>query len=220
MSIINKVICLKLNAAWQPIGCSTVAKAIVDLAAGISAKALDLDYEKDENGNYILDEFGSPINDSIFINPVDWDTWLTLPIRSFDEVIHYGNGLKVMRVPTIIIAKNFHRMPYKTFKGKPSKDAIYIRDNGIDQYTGRKLKRDESTIDHVIPQSRGGTNAWENLALTCKEINSKKGNRFNHEVGLTLLKEPKAPRSVPISALIREIKRFEWKRFLPHLIKN
>ena len=67
MSIINKVICLKLNAAWQPIGCSTVAKAIVDLAAGISAKALDLDYEKDENGNYILQAHGQTNNYMFFI---------------------------------------------------------------------------------------------------------------------------------------------------------
>jgi len=110
-------------------------------------------------------------------------------------------------------------MPMKTFKGKPSKDAIWIRDSGTDQYTGKKLRRDEATIDHVLPQSRGGTNAWENLALTAKEINSRKGNRLNSEIGLRLIREPRAPRPIPLSQLIREIRHQDWKRFLPHLVE-
>jgi hypothetical protein len=47
MSIINKVIVLKLNKAWQAVGYSSVGRAIVDLAAGVSAKALDFDFAKD-----------------------------------------------------------------------------------------------------------------------------------------------------------------------------
>ena len=80
MSSINKTIVLKLNKNWQAVGQSSVAKAIVDLSAGKSAYALDFDYEKDENGNYILDEHGSPLNDPISAIPVDWETWITLPV--------------------------------------------------------------------------------------------------------------------------------------------
>jgi len=221
MSIVNRTIVLKLNKAWQAVGTSTVAKAIVDLAAGKSALALDFEYEKDENGNYILGPDGQPVSDPINATPTDWDTWITLPVRSFDEVIHYGSdGHKLMRAPTVLIAKNFNKMPKKSFKGKPSKDAIYIRDGGIDQYTGRKLKRDEATVDHVLPSSRGGQDVWENLALTSKEINSKKGNKLNSECGLKLLKQPKAPSPIPLSQLIREIKHFTWAPHLPHLREN
>lgn len=217
-SIVNMNIVLKLNKAWQAVGTSTVAKAIVDLAAGQSALALDFEYEKDENGNYILGEDGKPVNDPISATPTNWEDWIKLPCRSFDEVIHYGSmGDKVMRVPTVLIAKNFNKMPKKLFKGKPSKDAIYIRDGGIDQYTGKKLKRSEATVDHVIPSSRGGKDVWENLALTSKEINSKKGNRLNHEVGLKLIRQPKAPAPIPLFQLIREIKHFTWAPHLPHL---
>ena len=219
MNIINRTQVLKLNSAWQAVGQSTVGKALVDLAAGKCALALDIEYEKDEKGEYILDENGWPCGQS-WPRPVDWDEWITLPVRPFDDVIHYGNGLKTMRAPTVIIAKNFAKMPVKKFKGKPSKDAIWIRDNGTDQYTGKKLKRDEATIDHVLPQSRGGQNTWENLALTAKEINSKKGNKLNSEAGLRLIREPKAPRPVPLSQLIREIRHQDWKRFLPHLVEN
>src|SRR5512135_42149 len=119
MSIINKMTVLKLNSVWQAVGYSSVGRAIVDLAAGQAAKALDFEYEKDGNGNYILDEFGAPIGEPVSINPVGWDEWLRLPVRSFDDVVHYGNGLKSMRAPTVLVAVNFSKMPKKIFKGKP-----------------------------------------------------------------------------------------------------
>jgi hypothetical protein len=219
-NIINKVLCLKLNRSWQAVGVSTVGKAIVDLAAGISAKALDLEYEKDETGNYLLDENGVPPNDPIGATPTDWDTWITLPVRSWemDDAIHYGNGGKnLMRAPTILIANSYNKMPLKSFKGKPSKDAVYIRDGGIDQYTGKKLRKDDATIDHILPSSRGGTNDWKNLALTCKEINSRKGNKLNKEAGLTLIRQPQEPKPMTASQLIREVKHRTWKQHLPHL---
>jgi len=217
MSIINKIQVLKLNAVWLAVGQSTVGRAIVDLAAGKSAMALDIEYEKDANGNYILDESGSPCGES-WARPVDWEEWITLPVRDFDNVIHYANGVKTMRAPTVLIAKNFSKMPRKIFKGKPSKDAIWIRDDGRDQYTAKKLRREEATIDHVIPKSRGGGDNWENLVVTAKDINCKKGDKLNHEAGLKLIREPKAPKPMPLSQLIREIRHRDWKKFLPHLI--
>jgi HNH endonuclease len=223
MSVINKSIVLKLNKAWQAVGQSTVQKAIVDLAAGQAAFALDFDYEKDEKGNYIVDENGSPASDPISANPVDWETWLTLPVRPWEleDAVHYGSGGKhMMRAPTVLIAKNFNKMPRKAFKGKPSKDAIFIRDGGVDQYSGHRLRRDEATIDHILPSSRGGRDTWENLVLTSKDINSRKGNKLNHEVGLKLIRQPKAPAPMPLSQLIREVKHFEWRKFLPHLVEN
>lgn len=219
MSIINKTQVLKLNSAWQAVGQSTVGKALVDLAAGKSAMALDVEYEKDENGKYILDENGNPCGES-WARPVSWEEWITLPVREFDNAIHYCNGTKTMRAPTILIAKNFNKMPKKSFRGKPSKEAIWIRDGGIDQYTGRRLTKEDATVDHILPQSKGGDSSWENLALTSKEINTKKGNKLNHEIGLKLIRDPKAPKPIPLSALIREIKHRDWKNFLPHLVET
>lgn len=39
---------------------------------------------------------------------------------------------------------------------------------------GRRL--DDATIDHVIPYARGGTDAWTNLVLSCRECNESKGD--------------------------------------------
>lgn len=206
----NKLICLNLNASWQPVGFKTVKDAIIDLCGcdghgKPSSLALDIDYETDVNGDPILDEPKS-------MNPVSWSEWLSLPIRSWDLTINSAH-LKV-RVPTVIIATNYNKMPIKQFKGKPSKDAIYTRDGGIDQYTGKKLDRNTATVDHVIPRSKGGGDTWENLVLCSKDINSKKGNRLNSEAGLKLIKQPHVPQPVPMYALIKDAKHVDWNHFL------
>lgn len=37
------------------------------------------------------------------------------------------------------------------------------------------------TVDHVIPRSRGGTDAWENLRPACLACNARKGAKLPHE---------------------------------------
>jgi 5-methylcytosine-specific restriction endonuclease McrA len=203
--IASKAIVLKLNRNWMPVGYSVVSKALVDLCAGEACMALDIDYGRDENGN---PDFDKPT----VMHPVDWDEWIELPIRSWDLEIHSPSI--TIRVPTVIIAKSFAKMPVHYFKGKPGKRAVWRRDKGIDQYTGRKLKEEDATLDHVIPSSKGGRSTWENLVITDKRVNWKKGNKSNEEVGLKLIKQPKAPDPMPASALIREVKHVDWKHFL------
>jgi hypothetical protein len=205
-SVVNKLIVLKLNKSWQAVGYSTVQKAIVDLAAGVSARALDLTYEMDADGN--------PTGDPIGMTPVDWETWITLPVRPYDLSVSYAGGTKLLRVPTVLIATNFNKMPVKKFRGKPSKDAIWHRDGGIDQYTGKPLRREDATIDHVLPQSKGGGDTWENLVTTHRDINSEKGNKLNNEAGLTLIRSPKAPAPVPLNMLINEVRHRDWAPFI------
>lgn len=41
-----------------------------------------------------------------------------------------------------------------------------------------------TTLDHVIPRSRGGTEAITNLRPCCVSCNSAKGNRLLSEIGL------------------------------------
>jgi 5-methylcytosine-specific restriction endonuclease McrA len=209
-NVANKLICLNLNANWQPVGFKTVKDAIVDLCGAESngkpsTMALDIEYELDENGQPIFDEAKS-------MNPVSWEEWMMLPIRPWDLAIN--SPTRSIRVPTVIIATNFNKMPIKTFKGKPSKDGIWNRDQGICQYTGKKLTKDQSTIDHVIPRSKGGLDTWTNMVVCDKTLNSKKGNKMNSELGLKLKKEPVEPSPTPVSALIREAKHHTWKHFL------
>ena len=77
------------------------------------------------------------------------------------------------------------------------------------------------TVDHCIPKSRwaelgkkGSPDGWDNLLLCDKETNHKKGNRLNEEIGLKTLIKPTAPKPIPVSELIKEIRHRDWNLFL------
>jgi len=92
---------------------------------------------------------------------------------------------------------------------------IRERDGNRCQYTGKLLKPDEGSLDHVLPRSRGGVDSWENLVWSSKDVNTRKGNRLPHEASLTLLSVPRAPKELPVTALIRNAHGVaEWKLFL------
>jgi 5-methylcytosine-specific restriction endonuclease McrA len=203
-SIMDKLIVLKLNRMWQPVGFATVGKSVIDLCGDINSYALDIEYEITDNGP----NFDNPTS----MTPVDWDRWITLPVRPWDLVIHSPN-LEV-RVPTVLIARHFDKMPIREFKGRPTSRQIWDRDNGIDQYTGQALQENEASIDHVLPTSRGGRNAWENMVLTHKQTNYRKGAKTPEEAGLHLIRRPVAPKPVPVAALITHARHVDWKHFL------
>lgn len=50
-----------------------------------------------------------------------------------------------------------------------------------------------STIDHVLPQSRGGKSNWTNTVAACDPCNQRKGDRTPEEAGMALRLAPSAP---------------------------
>ncbi len=51
-----------------------------------------------------------------------------------------------------------------------------------------------TTIDHVLPRSRGGADSWENLVACCLRCNNVKGDRTPQEMGWELRWNPQPPR--------------------------
>lgn len=203
-NIATKAICLKLNRLWKPVGVGLVSKTICDFMTGI-LKGMDIVYAINDDGtpNFDVQEY---------VNPVSWDEWINLPVRPWDLCIH--STKMEIRVPTVVIAKNYAKIPEKTFKGNPTKEALFIRDNGVDGYTGEELDYKTATIDHVLPVSRGGKDTYDNTVLTTKEINNKKGNKLNSEAGLTLVINPHNPKPIKVSHTIRKARHTDWKNFL------
>jgi len=201
--IAHKAIVLKLNRNWKPVGVGLVGDTICDLMTGV-VEALDITYGENPDGTPDFDNY-SP-------RPCTWEEWSKLPLRPWDLSIH-STHMNV-RVPTVVVAKNYAKIPKKKFHGKPTKEGLFIRDNGIDPYTGKELEYEEATIDHVVPRFRGGTDTYDNTVLTTKKINNEKGHKLNSEAGLKLLFTPTQPKAILVSQTIRKARHQDWKHFL------
>jgi len=56
---------------------------------------------------------------------------------------------------------------------------------------------------------------WENLVWSAKDVNQRKADRLPHEAGLKLLTVPRAPKELPVTALIRNAHGIvDWKLFV------
>lgn len=51
-----------------------------------------------------------------------------------------------------------------------------------------------TTVDHVMPKSRGGASDWLNLVAACLPCNSRKANRTPKEAGMLLRVTPHVPK--------------------------
>lgn len=210
MNVINQPV-LCLNANWQAIRTSTVKDALISMLGGDGGKnppaiALDMEFSIDDNGNV---DWNNPTN----TNPVSWEIWKTLPIRDYDLAIH--TATMTIRVPRVIIQPNYGKMPL--IQPRPTKESIRKRDGGICQYTGKPLSWREGNIDHVIPRSQGGKNTFENMVWCHKDINSKKADKTPEQAGLKLIRKPKVPSNIPVSATINIAHHPSWVHFLDNV---
>jgi 5-methylcytosine-specific restriction endonuclease McrA len=196
MNRLNNPTVLVLNKKWQAINVRTPADALCQMANG-AASGLDIGEEG--------------------IRPVDWAQWLGLTVRDQDQAVLTVRG--AIRLPTVIIAVNYARVPRR--RPKLNARNIRARDGNRCQYTGVALKPEEGSLDHILPRSRGGPDTWENLVWASKEVNARKGNRLPHEAGLKLLSIPRSPRDLPATELIRNAHGIQdWNLFIKATIPN
>lgn len=83
---------------------------------------------------------------------------------------------KVLRLVRYV-APTWLNRPAKWHRG-----GVYIRDRQRCAYCGRKA----TTIDHLLPQARGGSWTWLNTVAACRCCNEHKGCRTPDEGGMSL----------------------------------
>lgn len=189
-----------LNRSFFPIRSETVQHVFVNLFSG-SYHGLDIHYEKKEDGVYDFESIEQ------FNVIKDIRHWLKLDIRVYDEYIQTVRG--PVRIPPVVVCANYNQIRYHNVLF-PTKRNIYKRDSYTCGYTGKKLQKDELSVDHIVPRSRGGTNSWENL-ITCERgLNSWKSDRLPGECGLKLQFKPTKPKN----GLVFENIRDEWNSFI------
>jgi 5-methylcytosine-specific restriction endonuclease McrA len=128
-----------------------------------------------------------------------------------------SSGGKFIQVPAVAVSNRYVK---KRRKIKIKKKNLLVRDNGKCQYCEKELDNREATIDHVIPKSRFTSKKyshhWENIVISCRRCNAKKGNRTPSEAGMKLLSVPKKPNMAQFysKSLISNSMPAEWKLYL------
>lgn len=147
-----------------------------------------------------------------------FDSW-----RDISEYVQSVGMIKTpsfqIAVPEVIMLSRFQKLPPRQIKF--SRRNIYQRDRHTCQYCGKIPARDELTIDHVLPRSRGGKTTWENVVLACVRCNTRKGSKLLSEAGLTLLNEPVRPHWLAASQLdVRPNSPGLWQKFVDNAYWN
>lgn len=87
----------------------------------------------------------------------------------------------------------FDRVKKKWRAPKFRKRVLFTRDKWKCQYCGCQLTAATATIEHILPESRGGPKSWKNCVAACSPCNRKKKNRTPDEAGMKLLSLPCEP---------------------------
>ncbi|GAB7045751.1 HNH endonuclease [Catenuloplanes indicus] len=96
----------------------------------------------------------------------------------------------VWPVPTVVRLVSYVVTRWRHSRGPAwSRGGVLVRDGRRCAYCGGHA----STIDHVMPRSRGGRNAWSNTVAACGACNQRKGDRTPAEARMPLRFRPAAP---------------------------
>jgi len=90
-----------------------------------------------------------------------------------------------------------------------SRSGVLVRDLHTCAYCGRH----GTTVDHVLPQSRGGGSSWLNMVAACANCNHRKANRTPQQASMALIALPRRP-SYVASTLLGTLERHEvWQKY-------
>lgn len=157
---------LVLNRNWQPVSVTTVSRSLVLVWNG-TARVVD------------------PHDFQLYT----WADWSAMKPKQGEAVV--STVRFPLRAPEVISLTRYDRLPRQivTFNRRN----LFKRDAYACQYCGTRPRRDELTIDHVMPKARGGVSSWENCVLACVECNNRKADRLPDEAGMRLRRRPVRP---------------------------
>jgi 5-methylcytosine-specific restriction endonuclease McrA len=111
--------------------------------------------------------------------------------------------------PAVILLTRYVRIPGAR-RVPVTRRGVLRRDAHRCAYCGKAA----TTIDHVLPRSRGGADSWENLVACCLRCNNAKGDRTPQEMGWELRLIPQPPRGAQWTVRGTERSDPVWEPYL------
>ncbi len=132
------------------------------------------------------------------------------------EVVHVGAGevrSTSMAFPLPSVVRLLYYVARRRKQVALTKKNVLLRDDYTCAYCAADGGR-EMTVDHVVPRSRGGRSAWDNLVACCSDCNARKRDRTPAEARMPLLRKPREPRYIPWVVVRRNTAPDEWGKYL------
>ncbi len=108
-----------------------------------------------------------------------------VPVAAGEAVLH--SERTALAVPVVVRLARFVKVPYRATVPLTRK-AVFARDGGRCVYCGNAA----TSLDHVVPRSRGGRHEWSNVVSACGRCNHVKADRTVSDLGWRL-KPPQEP---------------------------
>jgi 5-methylcytosine-specific restriction endonuclease McrA len=179
---------LLLNRYFSPVSVTTARRGFVLLFCGA---ALAVDEQGDLH---------------------DFLAWRRLPVRADDDRLPIVDG--ELRVPRVMHLLRYDRAP--RLGVRLTRRNLLLRDTYQCQYCGKRPAVRDLNVDHVLPRCRGGGDTWDNLVISCRPCNLRKGRRTPGEAGMRLLSQPGKPHWSIAAHIALTIRTpfSEWRPFL------
>lgn len=148
-----------------------------------------------------------------------WKKSIILALTDKVEVLEYHEEQEIktssggILMPSV--SRLWERAPFRREEVKFNKLNLFARDGFQCQYCGDTFSRSRLTFDHVLPRSRGGKTAWDNITTSCRPCNQYKDDLTPEEAGMELLTIPKKPIWTINNIIVRVQNRpEEWDKYL------
>jgi 5-methylcytosine-specific restriction endonuclease McrA len=109
-----------------------------------------------------------------------------IAVEEADQQLH--SERRTLPVPVVVKLTRYVKVPYAA-SVPLTRRAVFARDGGRCQYCSAPA----TSLDHVVPRSRGGTHTWDNVVSACGRCNHVKADRGVAELGWRLRRPPVAP---------------------------
>lgn len=109
-----------------------------------------------------------------------------IAVEEAEQQLH--SERRTVPVPVVVKLTRYVKVPYAG-SVPLTRRAVFARDGGRCQYCSAPA----TSLDHVVPRSRGGTHTWDNVVSACGRCNHVKADRGVAELGWRLRRPPVAP---------------------------
>lgn len=113
-------------------------------------------------------------------------TGKAVPVEESGEHVH--SPTHSVAAPVVVRLARFVLVPFRP-DVPLTRRGVLARDEHRCVYCGAAA----TSLDHVIPKSRGGRHTWDNVVAACGRCNHAKADRSVADLGWRLPRQPRAP---------------------------